>query len=45
MPCRVYEAAPEIKPLEVGVNLLPHAMRELTELGLQERLARRASLI
>jgi 2-polyprenyl-6-methoxyphenol hydroxylase-like FAD-dependent oxidoreductase len=38
--CRVFEAAPEIKPLGVGVNLLPHGMRELTELGLQERLAR-----
>jgi 2-polyprenyl-6-methoxyphenol hydroxylase-like FAD-dependent oxidoreductase len=40
--CRVFEAAPEIKPLGVGVNLLPHGMRELTELGLQERLARSA---
>src|SRR5258706_734813 len=38
--CRVFEAGPEIKPLGVGVNLLPHGMRELTELGLQERLAR-----
>ncbi len=37
--CRVFEAAPEFKPLGVGINLLPHAMRELTELGLQERLA------
>lgn len=37
--CRVFEAAPEIKPLGVGINLLPHGMRELTELGLQERLA------
>src|SRR5580765_7188664 len=37
--CRVFEAAPEIKPLGVGVNLLPHGMRELTELGLQEKLA------
>ena len=40
--CRVFEAAPEIKPLGVGINLLPHGMRELTELGLQERLARLA---
>src|SRR3977135_3270023 len=23
--CRIYEAAPEIKPLGVGINLLPHA--------------------
>ena len=38
--CRVFEAAPEIKALGVGVNLLPHGMRELTELGLQETLAR-----
>jgi 5-methylphenazine-1-carboxylate 1-monooxygenase len=38
--CRVFEAAPEIKPLGVGINLLPHGMREFTELGLQERLAR-----
>ena len=38
--CRVFEAAPGIKPLGVGVNLLPHGMRELTELGLQDRLAR-----
>ena len=37
--CRVFEAAPEIRPLGVGINLLPHAMRELTELALQERLA------
>ena len=40
--CRVFEAAPEIQPLGVGINLLPHGMRELTELGLQERLARLA---
>ena len=38
--CRVFEAAPGIKPLGVGVNLLPHGMRELTELGLQEKLSR-----
>jgi 2-polyprenyl-6-methoxyphenol hydroxylase-like FAD-dependent oxidoreductase len=38
--CRVFEAAPEIKPLGVGINLLPHATKELTELGLQDALAR-----
>jgi 2-polyprenyl-6-methoxyphenol hydroxylase-like FAD-dependent oxidoreductase len=38
--CKVFEAAPAIKPLGVGVNLLPHGMREFTELGLQEKLAR-----
>jgi len=38
--CRAYEAAPELKPLGVGINLLPHAMRELTELGLGAALER-----
>ena len=42
IPCRVFEAAPRIEPLGVGINLLPHGMRELTELGLQARLARAA---
>ena len=37
--CRVFEAVPEMKPLGVGINLLPHGMRELTDLGLQEPLA------
>lgn len=37
--CEIWEAAHEIKPLGVGINLLPHACRELTELGLQPRLA------
>ncbi|HWP26160.1 MAG TPA: flavin-dependent oxidoreductase [Xanthobacteraceae bacterium] len=40
IPCRIFEAAPEIKPLGVGINLLPHATKELTELGLQPALAR-----
>ncbi|MEU4830235.1 flavin-dependent oxidoreductase [Streptosporangium sp. NPDC023615] len=35
----VHEAAEQIRPLGVGVNLLPHAVRELTELGLADRLA------
>ena len=40
--CRVYEAAPELKELGVGITLLPHAMRELSALGLgDELLARR----
>lgn len=34
----VYEAAAEPKPLGVGINLQPHAMRELFELGLGERV-------
>ncbi|HKW95312.1 MAG TPA: flavin-dependent oxidoreductase [Methylomirabilota bacterium] len=40
LACRVYEAAPEVKELGVGITLLPHAMRELTALGLGETLAR-----
>jgi 2-polyprenyl-6-methoxyphenol hydroxylase-like FAD-dependent oxidoreductase len=39
LPCRVYESAPEVKELGVGITLLPHAMRELTALGLGEALA------
>ncbi len=35
---KVYESTKEIKPLGVGINLLPHAVRELTELGLLNRL-------
>jgi 2-polyprenyl-6-methoxyphenol hydroxylase-like FAD-dependent oxidoreductase len=37
--CVVHEAVAELKPLGVGINLLPHAVRELTELGLAERVA------
>ncbi|MBL0731055.1 flavin-dependent oxidoreductase [Piscinibacter sp. HJYY11] len=37
--CTVYEAAPQLRPLGVGVNLLPHSVKELAELGLQEALA------
>jgi 2-polyprenyl-6-methoxyphenol hydroxylase-like FAD-dependent oxidoreductase len=36
---QVHEAVAELKPLGVGINLLPHAVRELTELGLGEALA------
>jgi len=39
IPCRVYESAPEVKELGVGITLLPHGMRELTALGLGEALA------
>ena len=38
LPCRIYEAAPEFQPLGVGINMLPHAIRELTALGLQTAL-------
>lgn len=35
----VVESAREIRPLGVGINLLPHAVRELIELGLGDELA------
>ena len=35
---QVFEAAPELKPLGVGITLLPHAMRELSALGLEPAL-------
>jgi 2-polyprenyl-6-methoxyphenol hydroxylase-like FAD-dependent oxidoreductase len=38
--CRVYEQAPEIRPLGVGINILPHASRELARLGLESELTR-----
>jgi 5-methylphenazine-1-carboxylate 1-monooxygenase len=38
IPCRVFERAPEMKELGVGLTLLPHGMREFTALGLQEKL-------
>lgn len=36
----VYERAASLRPLGVGLNLLPHAVRELTELGLGDRVAK-----
>ncbi|MPZ12307.1 MAG: flavin-dependent oxidoreductase [Kiloniellaceae bacterium] len=38
VPVRVFETAAEIRPLGVGINLLPHAVRELDELGLLAEL-------
>lgn len=35
----VVEAVADPRPLGVGINLLPHAVRELTELGLAEDVA------
>jgi 2-polyprenyl-6-methoxyphenol hydroxylase-like FAD-dependent oxidoreductase len=35
---RVFEAAPEIRPLGIGINLGPHAMKELSALGLEDAL-------
>ena len=34
----VFDTVPELRPLGVGINLLPHAVRELDALGLLEEL-------
>ncbi len=36
VPFRVYEASREMKPLGVGINLQPHGVRELIDLGITE---------
>jgi len=38
VPAKVFESVAELKPLGVGINVLPHAVRELIELGLLDRL-------
>src|SRR5262245_36890786 len=38
--CRIFEAAPELKAVGVGINILPHASHELCELGLEDALAK-----
>ena len=38
--CRVYESVAKLDPLGFGINLQPNAVRELTALGLGEKLAR-----
>jgi len=35
---KVFESVAELRPLGVGINVLPHAVRELIELGLLDRL-------
>jgi 2-polyprenyl-6-methoxyphenol hydroxylase-like FAD-dependent oxidoreductase len=42
IPCRIFESAAEIRPIGVGINLLPHATRELATLGLEPALVRLA---
>jgi len=39
IPCRIFESALEIRPVGVGINLLPHATKELAALGLEPALA------
>lgn len=38
LPFRICEAAPEIRPLGVGINLQPNAVRELFDLGFEAQL-------
>ena len=38
----VFEASPALAELGVGINVLPHAVRELTELGIFDEVAERA---
>ena len=38
VPVRVFESSRRILPLGVGINLQPNAVRELTDLGLADRL-------
>jgi 2-polyprenyl-6-methoxyphenol hydroxylase-like FAD-dependent oxidoreductase len=40
IPCRIFESAREIRPVGVGINLLPHATKELAALGLEADLAK-----
>jgi 2-polyprenyl-6-methoxyphenol hydroxylase-like FAD-dependent oxidoreductase len=42
VPCRIFESAAEIRPIGVGINLLPHATKELAALGLESVLAQAA---
>ena len=37
VPCIVFEAVRELRPLGVGINLQPNAVRELYDLGFTER--------
>src|SRR4051794_2304929 len=39
VPCRVFETVKQVRPLGLGINLLPHAVRELMELGLDNALS------
>lgn len=36
VPCRVYESVRALRPLGVGINLQPNAVRELFDLGITE---------
>jgi 5-methylphenazine-1-carboxylate 1-monooxygenase len=38
LDCEIYEQSDQIRELGVGINTLPHAIKELSHLGLMERL-------
>jgi 5-methylphenazine-1-carboxylate 1-monooxygenase len=38
IPAKIFESVAELKPLGVGINVLPHAVRELIELDLLDEL-------
>jgi 2-polyprenyl-6-methoxyphenol hydroxylase-like FAD-dependent oxidoreductase len=40
LSCTVYERAPQVKELGVGITILPHAMREFAALGIGDELLR-----
>jgi 2-polyprenyl-6-methoxyphenol hydroxylase-like FAD-dependent oxidoreductase len=44
VPARIYEAASEMKPLGVGINLQPNAVRELFDLGIGAEVLDRVGL-
>ncbi len=39
VPVHIYESVPQLRPLGVGINLLPHSVRVLYALGLAPELA------
>ena len=45
IPCRIFESTAEIKAVGVGINLLPHAAKELAALGLEPALAKVAWMV
>jgi 5-methylphenazine-1-carboxylate 1-monooxygenase len=42
IPCRIFESTAQIRAVGVGINLLPHATKELAALGVEADLARAA---
>src|SRR5580700_4230456 len=42
IPCRIFESTAEIRAVGVGINLLPHATKELAAPGVEADLARAA---